>query len=111
MFLRLHNLIADEIIRAGPEDAEDPDFVFNEARLFNIAAMQHIVYSEQLPALLGQENYDSIEGLGLSKNMIELDPERPAPRIFNEFATASFRYGHSSQTASHTTKDSQLRVQ
>ena len=60
MFMRFHNLMTDHIIAAGHEDASDPDFVFNEARLLNIAMMQHIVYSEQLPSLLGRKAYDSI---------------------------------------------------
>ena len=41
----------------------------------------------------------------LSDKMIPLDPDRPSPRIFNEFATAAFRYGHAAQPTHQTTKD------
>ena len=84
------------MLEVNPDAAADPNFVFNEARLFVIAATQHIVYSEELPALLGKFAYDSVPGLKLSKKIIPLNDNRPSPRIFNEFAAAAFRYASSS---------------
>merc|ERR1719450_381499 len=79
--------------------------VFNEARLFTIATIQHVVYSEQLPALLGEFAMSTEADMQLSDKMKKLDPNRPSPRIFNEFATAAFRYGHAAQPTHQVTKD------
>ena len=40
----------------------------------------------------------------LKDKMQKLDPNRPLPHIFNEFATAAFRYGHAAQPTHQTTK-------
>ena len=63
------------------------------------------VKSEQLPALLGEFAMSTEADMQLSDKMKKLDPNRPSPRIFNEFATAAFRYGHAAQPTHQVTKD------
>lgn len=105
MFLRIHNLVVDKILEVNPDAANEPEMVFNEARLFTIASIQHVIYSEQLPALLGEFAISTEADMQLSDKMKKLDPNRPSPRIFNEFATAAFRYGHAAQPTNQITKD------
>lgn len=49
MFVRLHNLFADTLLTDSPH--LETEFVFNEARLFTIAMLQHIIYTEELPGI------------------------------------------------------------
>jgi len=89
----------------------DHEFVFNEARLFVIAAIQHIAYREEIPALLGMRAINLTPDLQPSDKMIPLNPNRPNPVVFNEFTTAAFRYGHSAQPEKIETKSSSYKVQ
>jgi len=68
------------------------DFVFNEARKFNIAIMQKMVYEEMVPALFGSslDKFDN-GSLRASDSPIDQSKDRTGPVIFNEFAAAAFR--------------------
>lgn len=53
-----------------------------------VAKWQHIVYREYLPILIGQDLADKVN--------VPRGTDPPGnPAIFNEFATAAFRMGHS----------------
>ena len=51
-FARMHNFLAEGL--KEQMDTDDMDHVFMEARQINIAIMNHIVYNEFLPAVLGE---------------------------------------------------------
>lgn len=93
IFLRQHNSWADRM-RAINGHWND-DRIYEEVRRIMIAANQHIIYNELLPRLLGNSMI-SAYGLGLQNDgyYASYDPNCPA-NIYNEFATAAFRFGHS----------------
>ena len=86
LWLREHNRIAEAI--AANLGGNDED-IYQTARKIVIGEMQHIVYSEYLPVLLGpslMRKYDLDDGRYSS---------RVDPSIRNSFATAAYRFGHS----------------
>merc|ERR1712130_75284 len=105
MFVRLHNLCVEEM----PSDAGDTERVFQECRMLVIGAMQQILYEEQLPALIGETAIANTPALQPSSALTPLDPNRDQPVIFNEFAAAAFRYGHSAQPEDLISKDSKFK--
>ncbi|MGI9474079.1 MAG: peroxidase family protein, partial [Rubripirellula sp.] len=84
LFVREHNRIADQIA-AGDPSLNDEE-VFQQARELVIAEIQAITFNEYLPALLGRGSVSDYQGY---------DPTVD-PSISNLFATAAFRYGHTS---------------
>jgi hypothetical protein len=93
IFVREHNRIADFIKTNNPTWTDEK--VFQEARRFVSAEMQHITYSEFLPKIL--HNF--------FMTFLDLKPKALGyfggydttikPMIRNAFATAAFRFGHS----------------
>ena len=86
---------------AKKNNNEDKEEIFKLARKIVVAEWQHIIYSEWLPLLLGpsymQKNYLTPKTIGYSDSYDkDLDP-----RIFNEFAGAAFRFGHSMIPTEH----------
>jgi len=82
LFWREHNRVARILLHRNPH--WDDNKLYQAARRYVIAEMQHITYEEYLFWLLGrpfpkQDHYDP-----------EVDPR---PHIF--FSTVAFRYGHS----------------
>nr|KAG5696174.1 hypothetical protein BaRGS_021659 [Batillaria attramentaria] len=89
IFMRLHNLIASEIMAIVTHN--DADQVFRLARSVVEAIEQQITYGEWLPILLGPTVRSEFD-LDLNKNIryqMAVDP-----RIVSEFSTAAFRIGH-----------------
>ena len=84
LWVREHNRIADEIAAADP--TLDDEAVFQRARRRVIAQIQAITFNEYLPQLIGRDAIERYEGY---------DPTID-PSISNLFATAAFRYGHTS---------------
>ncbi|XP_026871157.2 peroxidasin [Electrophorus electricus] len=84
-WMREHNRIAGELLRLNPH--WDGDTIYHEARKIVGAQMQHITYSHWLPKILGQA------GMKLLGEYHGYDPN-VNPGIFNAFATAAFRFGH-----------------
>ncbi|GFO37824.1 peroxidase-like protein [Plakobranchus ocellatus] len=90
VFHRYHNYVAD--LLSTNNLFWDDETVFQETRRIVGAVLQHIVYSEYLPPLLGplhMSNYDLRES-----RSYRYEPETD-PRVINSFATAAFRFGHS----------------
>lgn len=82
LWVREHNLLADEIVESDPTLTDEE--IYQQARALVIAEIQAITYNEWLPAVLGIDAIDSYEGY---------DPEVNAG-IANVFSTAAFRFGH-----------------
>ncbi len=93
IWLREHNRISEELGDRNPH--WDDELLYQHARRILSSITQHITYSEFLPRILG---FDTIHkfGLDLSNEGYATDyKESCDATIFNEFATAAFRFGHS----------------
>ncbi|XP_053365553.1 peroxidasin [Clarias gariepinus] len=85
VWFREHNRIARELLRLNPH--WDGDTIYHEARKIVGAQMQHITYNHWLPKILGEA------GMRMMGSYRGYDPNVNAG-IFNAFATAAFRFGH-----------------
>uniref|UniRef100_A0A7N8WQH5 Peroxidasin n=1 Tax=Mastacembelus armatus TaxID=205130 RepID=A0A7N8WQH5_9TELE len=85
VWFREHNRIATELLRLNPH--WDGDTIYHEARKIVGAQMQHITYSHWLPKILGEA------GMKVMGPYVGYNPNVNAG-IFNAFATAAFRFGH-----------------
>jgi hypothetical protein len=84
LFLRNHNYWADTIAAASPGVSDEE--IYHRARKRNIAEMQHVVFSEWLPALLGEDAVPVYGGYDPAVN----------PTCAVEFSTVILRaVGHS----------------
>ncbi|KAK3790497.1 hypothetical protein RRG08_060547 [Elysia crispata] len=90
IFHRYHNHIAD--LLSAYNIIWNDERVFQETRKIMGAILQHIVYSEYLPPLLGPIIMGSH---GLRESFFYRYKPEADPRIINSFATAAFRFGHS----------------
>lgn len=93
LFAREHNRIADILSALNPRWSDE--VIFFETRRIVQAEIQHIVYSEWLPPVIGTETMQSfnlnIRESGYSK---DYHPD-VNPAITSEFSTAAQRFGHS----------------
>uniref|UniRef100_A0A673VDL4 Lactoperoxidase n=1 Tax=Suricata suricatta TaxID=37032 RepID=A0A673VDL4_SURSU len=85
LWFREHNRVATELLALNPH--WDGDTIYHEARKIVGAQMQHITYQHWLPKVLGEVG---MKALGDYRGY---DPGVNAG-IFNAFATAAFRFGH-----------------
>uniref|UniRef100_A0A674NMP3 Peroxidasin n=1 Tax=Takifugu rubripes TaxID=31033 RepID=A0A674NMP3_TAKRU len=85
VWFREHNRIATELLRLNPH--WDGDTIYHEARKIVGAQMQHVTYSHWLPKILGEA------GMRMMGSYTGYNPNINAA-IFNAFATAAFRFGH-----------------
>uniref|UniRef100_A0A8C4R6Q2 Peroxidasin n=1 Tax=Eptatretus burgeri TaxID=7764 RepID=A0A8C4R6Q2_EPTBU len=85
LWLREHNRIATALLQLNSH--WDGDTVYHEARKIVGAEMQHITYSHWLPKVLGEE------GMRKMGPYMRYNPNVNTG-IYNSFATASFRFGH-----------------
>ena len=88
LHMREHNRIANRLSSINP--SWNDERLYQEARRILSAIMQHITYKEWLPIVIGQKNHlqPSTNGYSNSYN------PQVNPAIANEFATSSFRFGH-----------------
>lgn len=108
IWLREHNRLAREL--STRNEHWDDEFLYQHARRILSAVTQHITYAEFLPRILGWD--------GAHKYGLELVPEeyfdgydaKCEATIFNEFATAAFRFGHSLLKPAFKRFASDLRV-
>ncbi|UJR29119.1 hypothetical protein I4U23_010333 [Adineta vaga] len=83
VFIRLHNLLAISLSKLNSFWSDD--IIYHEARRITIAILQHVVYKEFLPLLVGS----SRSNFGHYQYDASIDAT-----ISNEFATAAYRFGH-----------------
>lgn len=81
IFLREHNLIADDLKTEFPSWTDEE--LFQNARAINIAQFQRIVYDEFIPAFTGRR-FPPYRGFRRNVN----------PTVSNLFTTAAYRVGH-----------------
>ena len=88
LWSREHNLICDELLKHPGNENMDDETLFQHARALARAKWQKIVWNEFLPTVIGLAEYDKLGAyLGYNASI--------KVGIFNEFATAAFRFGHS----------------
>uniref|UniRef100_A0A4Y0BLU1 Peroxidasin n=1 Tax=Anopheles funestus TaxID=62324 RepID=A0A4Y0BLU1_ANOFN len=86
VWMREHNRLAEQLHRINPH--WDGDKLYYESRKIIGAIMQHITYDHWLPLVIGERGMAQLgEYRGYDSNV--------NPTVFNEFATAAFRFGHS----------------
>ncbi|WP_448551504.1 peroxidase family protein [Thalassotalea montiporae] len=83
LWVREHNRIATNMAQANPDASGEQ--IYQAARRLVIAKIQIITYQEYLPALIGEDAISDYRGYNAAVN----------PGLFNEFAVAAYRYGHS----------------
>ncbi|XP_078456569.1 peroxidasin homolog [Lampetra planeri] len=86
LWMREHNRIAAGLLKLNPH--WDGDTIFHESRKIVGAQMQHITYAHWLPKVLGTDAMRSE-----LRPYAGYDPSVNSA-IFNAFATAAFRFGH-----------------
>lgn len=94
LFAREHNRIADILSQINPR-AND-ELLYQEARRIVIAEMQHIIYNEYLPSVIGpmqMKRFRLVPQHHGYSNEYNADVN---PAITNAFSGAAFRMGHSS---------------
>ncbi|XP_071119087.1 peroxidasin-like [Haliotis cracherodii] len=93
MWMREHNRLAAGLARRNRKWNDET--LFQEARKIVIASMQHITYHTWLRNVLGDKVYRLFDLSGTYRYNASVNPG-----IFNSFAAAAFRFGHS-QIAGH----------
>ena len=94
LFAREHNRVADILSRLNPQASDET--LYQEARRIVIAELQHIVYNEYLPLVIGPLQMRRFR-LNTHQNGHSKDYNRDVnPSITTEFVGAAFRMGHSS---------------
>jgi hypothetical protein len=83
LFVREHNYWAEQIQRANPTWNDEQ--IFQQARRFVAAEIEHITYNEYLPVLLGPNALSAYPGYNPAVD--------PTPGVL--FTTAAFRFAHS----------------
>ena len=90
VWVRLHNIIARELIRGRPSDSQEE--LFQLTRKIVVAILQNIHYKEWLPLVLGSKamtSYNLLPGKRVAYSG-SVDP-----RISSAFSAAAYRFGHS----------------
>nr|AAL05973.1 peroxinectin [Penaeus monodon] len=92
IWMREHNRVARQLKALNP--SWNDETVFQEARRFVVAEMQHITYNEWLPIIVGPAFMESF-GINVRTNGYSFDYNPNFnPNMNNEFATSAFRFGH-----------------
>lgn len=92
IFLREHNRIANKLSILNPTCKDET--IFQETRKIMIAMFQHIIYKDWLSALLGPELYQEFNLAPLNEGYFMGYDKNIQPYLYNEMATAAFRFGH-----------------
>ena len=87
IFMREHNRIANALASMNPKWNDEK--LYQEARKIVGAEIQRIAFYEFLPAVMGQQNFNSLIGQYSGYDAL-INPSIPT-----EFSTAAYRFGHS----------------
>ncbi|XP_022240053.1 thyroid peroxidase-like [Limulus polyphemus] len=93
VFLREHNRIVGNLQRINQHWSDED--LYNNGRRILSAVMQHVIYSEFLPRILGWEMVTKFKLKLKSEGYYKSYNPSCKPGIYNEFSTAAFRFGHS----------------
>jgi peroxidase len=93
VWLREHNRLARQLHTLNPHWADER--LFQEARRIVAAEMQLIAYREFLPRVLGMQKANSAGLKLLQSGYSEIYDSSCSATVYNEFAAAVFRFGHS----------------
>ena len=106
LFVKEHNRVCDEIWKKsaikdwytlgkrGCVRDKCDELIYQNARRIVTAEWQNIIYQEYLPIVLGPKVMRKF-GLNLNIRYGSTYNKNENPNIFNEFATAAYRFGHS----------------
>lgn len=93
MFAREHNRVAGILGELNPHWSDEQ--LFYEARQIVVATLQHIIYNEWLPYVVGTETMERF-GLNVHNQGYSTDYSGDVNAcVTSEFTTAAFRFGHS----------------
>ncbi|KAJ1359378.1 hypothetical protein KIN20_018088 [Parelaphostrongylus tenuis] len=92
ILLREHNRIAAQLQRIN--DFWTDEQLYQEARRINIAKLQHVVFKEWLPIVLGCEAMAKYDLMPKKSGYYHGYDEHCDPAISQEMSTAAFRFGH-----------------
>jgi Ca2+-binding RTX toxin-like protein len=91
IWMREHNYQVDKLAAQHPTWSQEK--LFQAARAITEAEWQHVVYSEYLTKLVGENAIDAYAGYKPNVN----------PAVINEWATIAFRFGHDQSSNSFNT--------
>lgn len=94
LLVRQHNALADALAVINPHWGDER--LYQEARRIVVGQLQHLTYNEFLPVVIGHEAMTDFELWPLHRGYsMDFDPSVEASTTL-EFATAAYRFGHSS---------------
>merc|ERR1712066_1148973 len=91
LWVREHNRIARGLRERLEEELTDEE-LYQQTRRIVIAEMQNVVYGQWLREVVGPKIYETLQ---LDPNADSNYEPEVDPSIFNAFAAAAFRFGHS----------------
>ncbi|XP_048778816.1 myeloperoxidase-like [Ostrea edulis] len=93
LFVRYHNYIAGKMAKLNP--LWDDEKLYQETRVIVTAVIQHVVYREYLPLVLGHDVMMQYELFPMPHGFDSVYDEEIDASTRNVFGAAAFRFGHS----------------
>ncbi|XP_054709398.1 uncharacterized protein LOC129219104 [Uloborus diversus] len=93
IFMREHNRIVTQLQRINPHWSDEN--LYQHGRRILSAVNQHLTYNEFLPRILGKSFANKYDLYSQVEGYFDGYDSTCDPTVFNEFAAAAFRFGHS----------------